>query len=113
MREEATGGGPRQLIQVESGYGYGVIGADLHVFPDRGPLYLLTGHDRADRAERVEQQRLMPSRLLNGRYRVVPFTGRQRERSFLVSWRGEGPRLRAPGNRDTLEACRDKAQARN
>ncbi|SOE07569.1 hypothetical protein [Streptomyces sp. Ag109_G2-15] len=34
--------GPRQVVRVEGGFGYGVIGADLPVFPDRGPVYLLS-----------------------------------------------------------------------
>jgi hypothetical protein len=36
-----------QVVKVESGFAYGVIGADLHVFEDRGPVYVLTCHQPA------------------------------------------------------------------
>jgi hypothetical protein len=81
---------------VESGFGYGVIGADLHVFADRGPVYLLGGPLSAapvpDNAWLLDQ----PSRMLNARYRLVEFTGREQERAELATWRdSSGPRLSA------------------
>ncbi|MGW6054950.1 tetratricopeptide repeat protein [Streptomyces sp. NPDC055189] len=106
--QAATGGGDglraapapaaavHQAIRVESGFGYGVVGADLHVFPDRGPVYLLGEHrstaPAADDTWLLDQ----PSRMLNARYRLVDFTGRERERADLAAWRdGPGPRLSA------------------
>ncbi|MGP8297762.1 tetratricopeptide repeat protein [Streptomyces inhibens] len=90
------GNGSRQRIRVDNGFGYGVIGADLHVFADRGPVYLLAEHRpppvELDRAWLTTQ----PSRLLNARYQIVDFTGRTRERAELADWRdGGGPRVSA------------------
>jgi hypothetical protein len=87
------GGGstdPRQTVYVENGYGYGVIGADLHVFRDRGPVYLLTEFRPREepRTDLVPEQ---PSRLLNARYQVVDFTGRGRELAHLTAWRDTSP----------------------
>lgn len=86
--------GVRQEVRVESGFGYGVIGADLHVFADRGPVYLLLPHRPAptpDPAWLLAQ----PSRLLDARYAVVGFTGRDAESAELSAWRGSRPRLAA------------------
>lgn len=83
-----------QEVRVESGFGYGVIGADLHVFADRGPVYVLTEFQppaEPDPAWLVE----MPSRMLNARHEVVDFTGRQDELDRLREWRDAGPRLAA------------------
>jgi tetratricopeptide (TPR) repeat protein len=77
---------------VEGGFGYGVIGADLHVFADRGPVYLLRQcrpEPKPDTAWLLSQ----PSRMLNARYAIVAFTGRQQEHDELVSWR-DAPRPR-------------------
>ncbi|WP_155385639.1 tetratricopeptide repeat protein [Catellatospora paridis] len=84
----------RQQVHVESGFGYGVVGADLHVFADRGPVYLLLGHRPAptpDTAWLLAQ----PSRLLDARYAVVDFTGRGAEMAQLLAWRETGTRLTA------------------
>ncbi|MGW2699856.1 hypothetical protein [Streptomyces sp. NPDC001340] len=62
--------GPRQVVRVEAGFGYGVIGADLHVFPDRGPVYLLAEHRPAGAP--ADQDTAWPSRLLNARRRARP-----------------------------------------
>ncbi|MEV4644746.1 hypothetical protein [Saccharopolyspora sp. NPDC049357] len=83
-----------QEVRVEGGFGYGVIGADLHVFADRGPVYVLEEFRppaEADAAWLVE----MPSRMLNARHEVVEFTGRQDELDRLRQWRDAGPRLAA------------------
>jgi Tetratricopeptide repeat len=82
----------RQDVTVVSGYGYGVIGADLHVFADGVPLYLLANWQGADDAE-PSWLRDIPSRMLNARFAVVDFTGRQDERASLRQWREAGPRL--------------------
>lgn len=76
-------GADRQTVIVESGFGYGVIGADLHDFPDRGPVYLLAAHrppPAPDRSWLLEQ----PSRMLNARFQVVGYRGRTRERDDLA-----------------------------
>ncbi|GIF51113.1 tetratricopeptide repeat protein [Asanoa ferruginea] len=75
-----------QVVNVESGYGYGLIGADMHVFQDRGPVYVLT---RRLPAVPKEPSWLpdQPSRLLNARHRIVPFTGRESELARLTGWR--------------------------
>ncbi|MCQ8836200.1 tetratricopeptide repeat protein [Streptomyces malaysiensis] len=93
-----AGPGTRQVVRVDNGFGYGVIGADLHVFPDRGPVYLLSEHRPAsvltdqDTAWFAAQ----PSRLLNARFQIVDFTGRDQERAELAAWRdGGGPRAAA------------------
>ncbi|APY89623.1 tetratricopeptide repeat-containing protein [Streptomyces alfalfae] len=84
-----------QTIRVESGFGYGVVGADLHVFADRGPVYLL-GERPATPVPDGSWLLDQPSRMLNARYRLVDFTGRERERAELVAWRdAAGPRLSA------------------
>lgn len=82
-----------QVIRVESGYGYGVIGADLHVFGNGTPVYLLenwrAGKDPDDRWLRA-----LPSRMLNPKHAVVPFTGRETELTELLRWRDSGSRFR-------------------
>lgn len=83
-----------QEVRVENGFGYGVIGADLHVFTDSGPVYVLEEFRppaEPDPAWLVE----MPSRMLNARHEVVDFTGRQDELDQLRQWRASGPRLAA------------------
>ena len=86
----------RQVVQVESGFGYGVIGADLHVFQDGGPVYLLAERQSArpepDAAWLLEQ----PSRMLAADLQIVDFTGREQDRASLADWRDHpGPRLAA------------------
>ncbi|RSO22789.1 hypothetical protein DMH15_32800 [Streptomyces sp. WAC 06725] len=81
---------------MESGFGYGVVGADLHVFSDRGPVYLLGEHRSAAPAPDHTWLLDQPSRMLNARHRLVDFTGREQERAELAAWRdGAGPRLSA------------------
>ncbi|MFJ9246876.1 tetratricopeptide repeat protein [Streptomyces sp. NPDC101776] len=83
--ESAAG---HQNIVVESGFGYGVIGADLHVFQDRGPVYLLTVHGDHP-VVTPGQLRGQPSRLLTAGYRIVTFTGRDEEQRALTAWRDD------------------------
>jgi tetratricopeptide (TPR) repeat protein len=83
----------RQDIRVENGVGYGVIGADMHVFGDGVPLYLLENWHNAPEADPAWLREL-PSRLLNARFEVVDFTGRGSELGQLHEWRRRGgPRL--------------------
>ncbi|MEY2230549.1 tetratricopeptide repeat protein [Streptomyces sp. BF23-19] len=75
-----------QNIVVESGFAYGVIGADLHVFRDQGPLYLLTVHGQRPPVDPVDLRK-QPSRMLTAAHRIVTFTGRGEERRALTAWR--------------------------
>ncbi|MFI1659346.1 hypothetical protein ACH4ZU_31215 [Streptomyces sp. NPDC020472] len=81
-----------QHVTAHSGYAYGVIGADIHVFGDGSPVYLLQNWRRAPTAD-PEWLRELPSRMLNSRFEVVPFTGRDAELAELRAWRDQGPRL--------------------
>ncbi|MEH1166948.1 tetratricopeptide repeat protein [Micromonospora sp. CPCC 205539] len=85
---------PVQHVEARAGFAYGVIGADLHVFGDGVPVYLLENWRPSQGADR-EWLRTLPSRLLNARYGVVPFTGRVDELASLHIWRRTGPRLSA------------------
>ncbi|MHA4820151.1 hypothetical protein ACXZ65_38035 [Streptomyces aculeolatus] len=93
-----------QQVWVESGFGYGVIGADLHVFGDGRPVYLLKeAGGRKGLRLAVDGSGLpaQPSHLLNARHAVVDFTGRDGEVDDLIAWRDGGGRavrwLHAPG----------------
>ncbi|MEF9885554.1 tetratricopeptide repeat protein [Streptomyces sp. P9-A4] len=81
-----------QHVTAHSGYAYGVIGADIHVYGDDSPVYLLQNWRRAPATD-PEWLRELPSRMLNSRFEVVPFTGRDAELAGLRAWRDEGPRL--------------------
>src|SRR5262245_58464823 len=84
------GGAPRmwQEIHTEAGYGYGVIGADLHVYEHRGPVCTLAPH-RKPASQNASSARDQPSRLLDPRREVVEFTGREEEIAELERWRTE------------------------
>ena len=82
----------RQDIRVENGVGYGVIGADMHVFGDGVPLYLLENWHNAPEADPAWLREL-PSRLVNARFEVVDFTGRGSELGQLHEWRRNSPSL--------------------
>jgi hypothetical protein len=79
-------GATTQTVRVESGFAYGVVGADLHVFQDRGPIYLLTEF-RSPHPPDNNWLIAQPSRLLNAHWQVVEFTGRERELADLSAWR--------------------------
>ncbi|MEU0116984.1 tetratricopeptide repeat protein [Streptomyces bobili] len=79
---------------MESGFGYGVIGADLHVFGDGLPLYVLENWRVPPAADPAWLWEL-PSRMLNAKHAVVHFTGRANELAELHQWRQSGPRLAA------------------
>ncbi|UBU18088.1 tetratricopeptide repeat protein [Nonomuraea gerenzanensis] len=83
-----------QNVSAVDGFAYGVIGADIHVFGNGMPLYLL---ERWRSAPEVDPQwlRELPSRMLNARFAVVDFTGRADELADLRQWRGSRPRLAA------------------
>ncbi|WLQ67602.1 tetratricopeptide repeat protein [Streptomyces glycanivorans] len=69
-----------------------MIGADIHVFGDGMPLYLLENWRQA-RATDPEFLQELPSRMLNARFAVVDFTGRGEELADLYRWREDAPRL--------------------
>ncbi|MFJ8669295.1 tetratricopeptide repeat protein [Streptomyces sp. NPDC093600] len=81
-----------QHVTAHAGYAYGVIGADIHVFGDGSPVYLLQNWRRPPEAD-PEWLRELPSRMLNSRFEVVPFTGREAELADLRAWRDQGPRI--------------------
>lgn len=107
--------GPQVLQNViaVNGFAYGVIGADIHVFANGLPLYLLAKWRPAP-ASSPDWLRELPSRMLNARRAVVPFTGRQSDLAQLREWRDGGPRLAArwlhgpggQGERACRPACR-------
>ncbi|MCL7382484.1 tetratricopeptide repeat protein [Streptomyces sp. 35G-GA-8] len=98
MSENVTGAGElpgsRQTVRAEGGFAYGVIGADIHVFGDGIPLYVLENWRPPPQTDPQWLQEL-PSRMLNARYAVVGFTGRESELTDLCHWRDNGPRLSA------------------
>ncbi|MFD3940150.1 hypothetical protein ACFWSF_24790 [Streptomyces sp. NPDC058611] len=92
------GSGPksyvRQVVRAEGGFAYGVIGADIHVFGDGRPVYVLrrwAGAPSADPEWLLE----LPSRMLSARHEVVPFTGRERDVTALRTWRDTSRRFAA------------------
>ena len=81
-----------QNVTAENGWAYGVIGADIHVFSNGLPLYLLANWQPEQPRSR-DWLRELPSRMLNARRAVVPFTGRDDQVAELRHWRDSGPRL--------------------
>ncbi|MEY9948063.1 tetratricopeptide repeat protein [Kitasatospora sp. GAS1066B] len=86
----ADGPNARQTLRVEHGFGYAAVAADLHVFPDRGPVYQLAEYRPPSTAEDAAWLTAQPSRLLNARFEIVDFTGRAREQAELAAWRDSG-----------------------
>lgn len=82
----------QQYVQAVNGFAYGCIGADIHVFGDGVPLYVLQRWRPEARPDPAWLLAL-PSRMLNARYAVVDFTGREKELADLRHWRDHGPRL--------------------
>ena len=81
-----------QIVTAVNGFAYGVIAADIHVFDSGLPLYLLANWQPEPPASSAWLREL-PSRMLNARRAVVPFTGRDGELADLRQWRDSGPRL--------------------
>ncbi|MBL1110316.1 tetratricopeptide repeat protein [Streptomyces sp. 5-8] len=85
-----AGGGrtPERLqeVRAEAGYAYGAVGADIHVFGDGTPVYLLFEHRRVTGLD-AGWLRAQPSRMLDARAEVVEFVGRETEFQSLVDWR--------------------------
>ncbi|AWZ08638.1 MULTISPECIES: ATP-binding protein [unclassified Streptomyces] len=77
----------RQHVTAEGGFAYGVVGADLHVYADGLPSYVLEEWLPPPESD-PEWLRELPSRLLSARHEIVPFTGRADELAELRAWRG-------------------------
>ena len=116
----------RQETFVESGFASVVFGGDLNMFGDSQPVYVLEPwreppESRGSRASPDPAQPAgPPSRLLNARLAVVPFTGRENELGDLRQWLNDGPRLAirwlyAPGGqgktRLAMSLCDEAAAA--
>ncbi|MFJ1871090.1 tetratricopeptide repeat protein [Streptomyces chartreusis] len=91
---EAEGQDPSavQNVTAVNGFAYGTIGADIHVFDNGLPLYLLANWQH-ETAARPDWLRELPSRMLNAHRAVVYFTGRSDDLALLRRWRDSGPRL--------------------
>jgi hypothetical protein len=81
-----------QNVTAVSGFAYGVVGADIHVFDSGLPLYLLADW-RPEPVADPGWLRELPSRMLSARRAVVPFTGRDAELADLREWRDGATRL--------------------
>jgi hypothetical protein len=66
-----------------AGFAYGVIGAEIHVFSDGTPLYLLTDWHPMPPAD-LTWLRELPSRMLDPRQAVVDFVGCEAEMAILA-----------------------------
>ncbi|MGN9910159.1 hypothetical protein ACTMTJ_21655 [Phytohabitans sp. LJ34] len=84
-----------QNVSAVAGNAYGIVGdADIHVFGDGLPVYLLTLY-RSAPATDARWLRQLPSRMLNARHEVVEFTGRSAELDDLKRWAVQDHRLAA------------------
>ncbi|MDT0322270.1 hypothetical protein [Streptomyces millisiae] len=82
----------QQTVHAVNGFAYGCIGADIHVFGDGAPLYVLQRW-RPEARPSPSWLLDLPSRMLNARFAVVDFSGRENELADLRRWRDHGPRL--------------------
>jgi tetratricopeptide (TPR) repeat protein len=92
---DGPGSSFQQIVTAENGgFAYGVSGdyAEIHIFANGLPLYLLWNWQRQPDADPA-WLRDMPSRMLNARRAVVPFTGRENELNNLRQWRDSAPQL--------------------
>src|SRR5690348_6059950 len=90
MSPEPEPEGSLQIVRVEGGFGYGVIGADIHVFQNGVPLYILAERDPERHVPVTEWLLEQPSRLLASDLQIVDFTGRNPDRTALAAWRDYG-----------------------
>ncbi len=81
-----------QQVRAVGGFAYGVIGADIHVFENGTPVYLLFAHHGTVDAD-PDWMRAQPSRMLDSRAEVVDFTGRDAELRELIAWRKSKPQF--------------------
>ncbi|MEO3927399.1 tetratricopeptide repeat protein [Micromonosporaceae bacterium B7E4] len=92
-RPDPDGEAVVQVVSAVAGFAYGVIGADIHVIgADRTPLYILMNWRSAATVDDAWLREL-PSRMLNARFEVVPFTGRAEALDELRGWRDGAGRL--------------------
>lgn len=89
----------RQEVRAVAGFAYGAVGADIHVFGDGTPVYLLYARDTHGAADRLRRDsawlRAQPSRMLDARSEIVEFTGREAELARLRAWRDQPARSAA------------------
>ncbi|MFC9294262.1 tetratricopeptide repeat protein [Streptomyces sp. NPDC057011] len=95
-----------QEVRAVAGFAYGAVGADIHVFGDGTPVYLLYARDTHGAADTLRRDsawlRAQPSRMLDTRSEIVEFTGREAELARLREWREQPDRsavrwLHGPG----------------
>lgn len=95
-----------QEVSAVAGFAYGAVGADIHVFGDGTPVYLLYARDTHGAADALRRDsawlRAQPSRMLDARSEIVEFTGREAELARLRQWRDQPARsavrwLHGPG----------------
>ena len=96
--------GIQQTVRAEGGYAYGVVGADLHVFQDAGPVYQLADHHPRPQDDGTAEWLLSsPAACSPPATRSFDFTGRDQEQRDLKAWRDTADRriaarwLHAPG----------------
>ncbi|MBO4204834.1 tetratricopeptide repeat protein [Micromonospora echinofusca] len=82
---------PASAVQAPAGFAYQVSGADAHLFGDATPVYVLRRHTAPTPVDDAAWLRAAPSRMLNARFVIVPFTGRDGERDDLRTWCLDGP----------------------
>ncbi|MGW7311589.1 hypothetical protein ACWGI1_39320, partial [Streptomyces sp. NPDC054835] len=80
-----------QQVHAVAGFAYGAVGADIHVFGDGTPVYLLYARDTRGSADPLQRDsawlRAQPSRMLDARSEIVEFTGREADLAGLRQWR--------------------------
>lgn len=80
-----------QQVHAVAGFAYGAVGADIHVFGDGTPVYLLYARDTHGSADPLRRDsawlRAQPSRMLDARSEIVEFTGREADLAGLRQWR--------------------------
>ncbi|MEV0452240.1 hypothetical protein [Streptomyces sp. NPDC050600] len=95
-----------QQVHAVAGFAYGAVGADIHVFGDGTPVYLLYARDTQVSADPLRRDsawlRAQPSRMLDARSEIVEFTGRDADLAGLRQWRDRPERsavrwLHGPG----------------
>ncbi|WP_407835223.1 hypothetical protein ACE1OC_00480 [Streptomyces sp. DSM 116496] len=88
-----------QEVRAVAGFAYGAVGADIHVFGDGTPVYLLYARDTHGAADALRRDsawlRAQPSRMLDARSEVVDFSGREAELARLREWRVQPARSAA------------------
>ncbi|MDV6287145.1 hypothetical protein R2F25_00625 [Streptomyces sp. UP1A-1] len=78
-----------QIVRAENGFAYGANGADIHVYVDGQPVYVLyEWRSRLGTGPLPEEG--SPSYALRAESGVVPFTGREAELARLRQWRDGG-----------------------